>query len=136
MGTPSVEKAGDEINNRPDDSYLAVFLPLKLGEFLVCQGNRIILFRFFSLIFHYAALLVLDFLPDQDPVFRRQIHRRAFRDRRIGLFLLKSQISGALEGQHALVALGEHAVYGVLYAQLYPIAFFQFECDKVAGVSR
>jgi hypothetical protein len=55
----SVEKTDDKINNRPDDSDLAVFLPLELGEFLVRQGSGIILFRLFSLIFHYAVLLVL-----------------------------------------------------------------------------
>ncbi len=57
----SVEKTDDKINDRPYDSDLAVFLLLELGEFLVRQGSGIILFRLFSLIFHYAVLLVLHF---------------------------------------------------------------------------
>ena len=52
------------------------------------------------------------------------------------LFLFKSEKSGALVGQYALVAFGEHAVFRILHAQLQPFALFQLKRDEVMGVSR
>ena len=52
MQAHSAEKINDQINDRPDDPDLAVFLPLELGKFLVRQGCGVVLFHVFSLIFH------------------------------------------------------------------------------------